>query len=93
MTAREPGEDPRRDSDPLQGLSELERVAHANPAAGAPPRISVEQALREHWLEIWYQAKFDLRRKCLAGAEALVRIHHPRLGVLLPRRHPARRRR
>jgi EAL domain-containing protein (putative c-di-GMP-specific phosphodiesterase class I) len=51
---------------------------------GASPQINVEQALREKWLEIWYQPKIDLKRKCLAGAEALARIHHPNLGVLLP---------
>ena len=36
------------------------------------------------WLEIWYQPKIDLKRKCLAGAEALARIRHPEQGVLLP---------
>ncbi len=51
---------------------------------GARPHIEIDQALREGWLEIWYQPKIDLRRKCLAGAEALARIHHPTLGVLLP---------
>ena len=33
---------------------------------------------------MWYQPKIDLKRKCLAGAEALARIRHPRFGVLLP---------
>ena len=37
-----------------------------------------------NWFEIWYQPKIDLKRKCLAGAEALARIHHPQLGILLP---------
>lgn len=48
------------------------------------PRIGVEEALRETWLELWYQPKIDLRKKCLAGAEALARICHPKHGVLLP---------
>jgi EAL domain-containing protein (putative c-di-GMP-specific phosphodiesterase class I) len=48
------------------------------------PRISIAEALRSHWFEIWYQPKVDLKRKCLAGAEALARIRHPELGVLLP---------
>jgi EAL domain-containing protein (putative c-di-GMP-specific phosphodiesterase class I) len=48
------------------------------------PRIDLDQALNEGWFEIWYQPKIDLRRKCLAGAEALARIRHPDLGVLLP---------
>ena len=48
------------------------------------PRIVIAEALRNRWFEIWYQQKIDLKRKCLAGAEALARIRHPQLGVLLP---------
>jgi EAL domain-containing protein (putative c-di-GMP-specific phosphodiesterase class I) len=48
------------------------------------PRIAIAEALRNHWFEIWYQPKVDLKRKCLAGAEALARIRHPELGVLMP---------
>jgi len=50
------------------------------------PRIAIAEALRNHWFEIWYQPKVDLKRKCLAGAEALARIRHPQLGVLPPGR-------
>jgi EAL domain-containing protein (putative c-di-GMP-specific phosphodiesterase class I) len=49
-----------------------------------PPRIEIDEALRNGWFEIWYQPKIDLKRKCLAGAEALARIRHPRFGVLPP---------
>src|SRR5439155_18592709 len=52
--------------------------------AMSPPRIEMGQALDSGWFEIWYQPKIDLKRKCLAGAEALARINHPTLGVLLP---------
>jgi EAL domain-containing protein (putative c-di-GMP-specific phosphodiesterase class I) len=52
--------------------------------ASAPTRIAVDDALRNNWLEIWYQPKIDLKRKCLAGAEALARIRHPQEGVLWP---------
>ncbi|MFL9829020.1 EAL domain-containing protein, partial [Rhodoplanes sp. SY1] len=57
-------------------------------AGGRPPagKVGVAEALRETWLELWYQPKIDLRKKCLAGAEALARIRHPELGVLLPGR-------
>lgn len=48
------------------------------------PRISIAEALRNQWFEIWYQPKIDLKRKCLAGAEALARIRHPQLGALPP---------
>ena len=44
----------------------------------------MDEALRAGWLEMWYQPKIDLRRKCLAGAEALARIHHPQHGLLWP---------
>lgn len=52
--------------------------------ASVPTRIAVDEALRNNWLEIWYQPKIDLKRKCLAGAEALARIRHPQEGVLWP---------
>jgi EAL domain-containing protein (putative c-di-GMP-specific phosphodiesterase class I) len=66
-------------------MSGSEPLSHADaPSAAAPPRIVVAEALRNHWFEIWYQPKIDLRRKCLAGAEALLRLHHPELGVLPP---------
>lgn len=77
-------DDPRHWSGPLDSMSEDERGWLVDSMRGASPQINVEQALREHWLEIWYQPKIDLKRKCLAGAEALARIHHPNLGVLLP---------
>ena len=48
------------------------------------PRIEIDEALRNNWFEIWYQPKINLKRKCLAGAEALARIRHPAIGVLWP---------
>jgi EAL domain-containing protein (putative c-di-GMP-specific phosphodiesterase class I) len=62
------GQDSPSDSAPMQTL----------------PRVVIAEALRNRWFEIWYQPKIDLKRKCLAGAEALARIRHPELGVLLP---------
>jgi len=47
-------------------------------------RVSIDEALANNWLDVWYQPKIDLRRKCLAGAEALVRMHHPQAGLLWP---------
>ena len=84
MAARESGQDPQRWSGPLDNLSDRERSSLIDSMRGSRPHISIDEALRERWLEIWYQPKIDLRRKCLAGAEALARIHHPMLGVLLP---------
>jgi EAL domain-containing protein (putative c-di-GMP-specific phosphodiesterase class I) len=56
----------------------------SGPLASAPTQIAVDEALRNNWLEIWYQPKIDLKRKCLAGAEALARIRHPQQGMLWP---------
>jgi EAL domain-containing protein (putative c-di-GMP-specific phosphodiesterase class I) len=77
--------DVRNWSGPSKNLAENERSALADEMNDAArPRIAVAEALRNNWFEIWYQPKIDLKRKCLAGAEALARIHHPQLGVLQP---------
>jgi EAL domain-containing protein (putative c-di-GMP-specific phosphodiesterase class I) len=74
----------------LQGGSRPDEASDAaerrvDPTMAAPrPRISLAEALENNWLEIWYQPKIDLKRKCLAGAEALARIHHPQHGLLWP---------
>ena len=71
MTARDPNAEPGRFSGPAA-------------VAPAPSHFAVDEALRNDWLEIWYQPKIDLKRKCLAGAEALARIRHPQEGLLWP---------
>jgi EAL domain-containing protein (putative c-di-GMP-specific phosphodiesterase class I) len=48
------------------------------------PAIEIDEALNNGWFEDWYQPKIDLKRKCLAGAEALACIRHPALGLLMP---------
>lgn len=47
-------------------------------------RIGLADAIGHGWIEFWYQPKIDLRRKHLAGVEALARCRHPELGILLP---------
>lgn len=69
MVAHDQGDDPRRFSG-----------SHESTVA----QISIDEALEQNWLDIWYQPKIDLRRKCLAGAEALVRMQHPQAGLLWP---------
>jgi len=69
----------------LQNLAEDESRSLTDSETVTPrPRIAIADALRNNWFEIWYQPKIDLKRKCLAGAEALARIRHPQLGVLQP---------
>jgi EAL domain-containing protein (putative c-di-GMP-specific phosphodiesterase class I) len=75
----------RRWSGPIEKLGEAERRSLVDSMTAPPqPRIEIGEALARGWFEIWYQPKIDLKRKCLAGAEALARIRHPSLGVLLP---------
>ena len=54
------------------------------PAPATCPSIAIDEALNNGWFEDWYQPKIDLKRKCLAGAEALACIRHPVLGLLMP---------
>ncbi len=61
----------------LQGL----KLGSPKPAA---TRINLGEALRNSWIEFWYQPKIDLRRKQLAGVEAFARARHPQFGVLPP---------
>src|SRR5579872_2417958 len=55
---------------------------------GQPPavagRIDLDEALRNGWIEFWYQPKIDLRKKQLVGAEAFARARHPQHGILMP---------
>jgi EAL domain-containing protein (putative c-di-GMP-specific phosphodiesterase class I) len=84
MTAREGDGEPRSWSGPIDNLDEEERRVLVDAMSNERPRIEIDEALRKGWVEIWYQPKIDLKRKCLAGAEALARIRHPTFGVLLP---------
>jgi EAL domain-containing protein (putative c-di-GMP-specific phosphodiesterase class I) len=62
-------------------MSEL-KLGHGPPATGV--KIGLAEALKNNWVEFWYQPKVDLRRKQLAGAEAFARVCHPEHGVLTP---------
>ncbi len=77
MASQDPVQPPRRWSGPIQEPDDPMTVE-------ARPRIEIDEALDNGWIEMWYQPKIDLKRKCLAGAEVLARIRHPELGVLLP---------
>jgi EAL domain-containing protein (putative c-di-GMP-specific phosphodiesterase class I)/FixJ family two-component response regulator len=50
--------------------------------APAKARIELAQALKNDWIEFWYQPKVDLRKKQLAGAEVIAHARHPQHGVL-----------
>jgi EAL domain-containing protein (putative c-di-GMP-specific phosphodiesterase class I)/ActR/RegA family two-component response regulator len=63
-----------------QRLKAVERV----PAAESD--ITLEAALRNNWLELWYQPKIDLHNMLVCGAEGLIRLRHPTEGLVLPER-------
>jgi two-component system, cell cycle response regulator len=48
--------------------------------------VQLVEALRNDWLEVWYQPKIDLKALSFSGAEALVRARHPVHGVITPDR-------
>ncbi len=57
------------------------KLGHPPAVAG---RIDLAEALKQNWIEFWYQPKIDLRKKQLIGAEAYARVRHPSYGILLP---------
>jgi len=46
--------------------------------------IDLATALKNNWLELWYQPKIALKSMRVCGAEGLIRIRHPEQGILLP---------
>ncbi len=48
------------------------------------PKVTLAQALKNDWLQLWYQPKIDLATKRLSGAEGLIRVHHPKHGIIFP---------
>jgi len=70
---------------PIGNSAEDERRAPVPSAAPeSRPWVAIAEALSNNWFEVWYQPKIDLKRKYLAGAQALARIRHPQRGVLSP---------
>jgi hypothetical protein len=71
------------------GTNRRANMASANMAdnwSADPPAcaIDVAQALRAGWLELWYQPKLGSQALDLRGAEALIRMRHPQLGLVQP---------
>jgi EAL domain-containing protein (putative c-di-GMP-specific phosphodiesterase class I) len=52
--------------------------------AAVAARVRLDDALKNGWIETWFQPKINLRKKQLAGAEAFARVRHPEHGVLPP---------
>jgi EAL domain-containing protein (putative c-di-GMP-specific phosphodiesterase class I) len=52
--------------------------------ASGKPKVTLAKALKRGWLEVWYQPKVSLQTGNMIGAEGLIRLRHPELGVLGP---------
>jgi len=52
--------------------------------ASGKPKVTLAGALKRGWLELWYQPKVSLQNQKLIGAEGLIRVRHPEIGVLPP---------
>jgi EAL domain-containing protein (putative c-di-GMP-specific phosphodiesterase class I) len=48
------------------------------------PAEEMAKALAAGWLELWYQPKIGSQTLELRGAEALIRMRHPELGIVQP---------
>jgi EAL domain-containing protein (putative c-di-GMP-specific phosphodiesterase class I)/CheY-like chemotaxis protein len=45
---------------------------------------TLENVMRNKWLELWYQPKINLKHRSLVGVEGLARCNHPERGVMPP---------
>jgi EAL domain-containing protein (putative c-di-GMP-specific phosphodiesterase class I) len=71
---------------PIDMLS-LQAILEEQGLAGEPRpdhKVELGEALRNDWIEYWYQPKVDLLRRKITGVEAFARVHHPQFGTLPP---------
>jgi EAL domain-containing protein (putative c-di-GMP-specific phosphodiesterase class I) len=68
-------------SEPQQVSAAL--ASGVNPG-GPGAAEEMTEALGAGWLELWYQPKIGSQTLDLQGAEALIRMRHPRLGIVQP---------
>jgi EAL domain-containing protein (putative c-di-GMP-specific phosphodiesterase class I) len=68
-------------------VSELrERIKPLRERLAMRGGMSLETAMRNDWLEVWYQPKIEIGSRKVSGAEALVRLRHPEHGIVPPSR-------
>ena len=61
--------------DQVAAVDAAEIAVETNAASGRS--VDLGEALRNDWLELWYQPKIDLKSFMVCGAEALLRARHP----------------
>jgi EAL domain-containing protein (putative c-di-GMP-specific phosphodiesterase class I)/FixJ family two-component response regulator len=69
---------------PAATRPEATLASNAAPGTGSKITVDLEEALRNGWLELWYQPKIALKTLSVCGAEALLRARHPQLGIIQP---------
>ena len=67
---------------PLSNERLRNSIAILLPEASSGPLLDMGEAVREGWLELWYQPKIDTRTIVMRGAEALLRVRHPIWGIV-----------
>jgi EAL domain-containing protein (putative c-di-GMP-specific phosphodiesterase class I) len=70
---------PYRDSDLRENLAPFLPIPESPSLV-----VDVDEAMRNGWLEMWYQPKINLREMLPCGAEALIRMRHPTWGIVPP---------
>jgi EAL domain-containing protein (putative c-di-GMP-specific phosphodiesterase class I) len=86
LTMAQPVQKPFRVIDIETSLATVTMPKSAPAPEAIEARVDPTEALRNNWLRLWYQAKIDLKTMSFCGAEALLRVRHPELGLLGPSR-------
>ena len=69
---------------PAAGPAAVSAAESGEHDSSGKPQVTLARALERGWLEAWYQPKVSLQTGNWIGAEALIRMRHPELGVLGP---------
>jgi diguanylate cyclase (GGDEF)-like protein len=67
-----------------ESVSFYQRLSRADVLSRIDIETSLHDALERHELELHFVPQFDLADGTVAGAEALLRWRHPRLGIMAP---------
>jgi EAL domain-containing protein (putative c-di-GMP-specific phosphodiesterase class I) len=62
----------------------IEPIANDARDPSSHAKVTLAKALKHGWLDVWYQPKVSLQTHHMVGAEGLIRVRHPELGVLGP---------
>jgi EAL domain-containing protein (putative c-di-GMP-specific phosphodiesterase class I)/ActR/RegA family two-component response regulator len=86
LIMRAPLQKPFRMESVRQAISGAHFDGHPETTIALSPsiKLNLDELLAKEWLELWYQAKVDLRTGDLVGAEGLIRCRHPIHGVVGP---------